>query len=385
MILLLLISSGFAQNFTLKNSKTINNTSDSVVGFFNNEKTDEVVRIYSNFIGYEKIQNGDFSGMYIARNTTGLIFQDGTKYQLSNNENIIEFVNHRLLTVKHDYNNYTKQLSVYQVDKNSLSSQQKIEIKEIEGGVILLENGGIVVTDFSEGYGEEIKIYTPKLDLVKSYRPYSFGISNCKIASHGKSIYAIFTPSDNSGIHKIVNIDAESGELLMEKSFPQSDQDCSLILASSKYAVTYWSGSLIVFDHDGKQLWNKEVVLPYFNVDIANDELLYYVDSNYIFCDDLRNGNTVWRKSIYEISSSSNLNRKNFEIKVSDNEKILYVIVSKASKRDDILKKELVVIDEKGNLKSRIESQEGDEIIGFLRTNRGFKLINNHSVKSYEK
>ncbi len=258
--------------------------------------------VYENSSGFKMNQLGE----KIARKQLSITFDNDSKFELNENENILFLKKEGVITKEYLLENNSIQsiLKRYKIGEDSnliIKDELRFDSQKYPLKIIGLdtEMGGVLVTDASEGGGErELTFYNNKLEKIQTYSPYGFDYEYSKNFSFTKEVLIAFIPFFGEKIPlKFATFDFNqqkiSNEILIELDRTDIlNVECSedLIVISYTKGNDYF---LSTYDKTGNNLWVKKLAFPANQIDILSDRIIFRGMDLNIYLFDKNNGHQI--------------------------------------------------------------------------------------------
>ena len=181
------------------------------------------------------------------------------------------------------------------------------------GSVYVTSIGSVVVSDGSEGYGEQFSLYSKDGRLIKTFRPYQYGFDLALFDSRGGRIIVYLKPDDpKKEFPMLLLINETDGSLLVDH---QIDIDsASTIQLGINYIILHYTGSrngqfiseLAVFSASGQKIRTIESYAFHFVLDEANERIVICARDS-VKRVNLQTGTIDWEKSYTNLYSGNRI------------------------------------------------------------------------------
>ncbi|MDA3814017.1 MAG: hypothetical protein PF570_07175, partial [Candidatus Cloacimonetes bacterium] len=265
--------------------------------------------------------------------------------------------------------------------------------------IIMLNNGNFIISNYSENYGTEFKIYSNKMELLESYKPFLLGFNNIQFAEKNNILIAVIYPTKihRSKKIKMLYIDSRNGHLLREKEI-YNNFSTSKIFAINDLFILYGAGWFNAFTSSGKLKWDRTFDNPVSVFEGDQGNYIYVVTVDKIYCLKKKNGSIKWSEKIskyYELNlgkmleSVVNIDVIPLGIYSLYNGAEIGVIIgqTKGTLGKSNLNHQIILfrLDKNGELLGKIDLATKSEIVNLISVNGTFKVITDNYVKTYSK
>ncbi len=378
-------------------------TEDNIINIYQNRDTDEIFRHYSNRIDPSVLDLGMINDLLAENVQEGIIWEKGKKIPFTKGEHFLATKNDFILTVKNswdiDNETFSKEIRRYSIIHRSLlESEDKLQIPK-DHEIIMLENGNFIISNFFDDYGTEFKLYSSKMELLETYKPFMLGFNNIQFSEkNGTLISVIYPTRTNRGDRiKILYINTKNGFILREKEI-HNNFSTEKIFAINNLFILYGAGWLNSFTSDGKLKWDRTFDKPVSVFEGDLGKYIYVVTAENIYCLKKKNGGIKWSEKIskyYELNLGKMLEKVvNIDVVplgiyslYSGAEIGIIIGQTKGTLGKSILKHQIILflLDKKGKLLGQIDVATKSEIIKLISLNGTFKIITDSNVKTYSK
>jgi len=378
-------------------------TQDNVVNIYQNSKTGEIFRHYSNTLDSSVLDLGIINDMMSENIQEGIIWEDGKNIQFSKGEHFLSTNDDYILTVMKFWDNeketYCKEVRRYSLFQRSLlENEEKLCIPK-DDEVIILSNGNFIVSNFSVDYGTKFSIYSNNLELLESYKPFILGFENIQFAEKNNILLAVSYPTKTypHKTLKMMFISATRGTLLLEKEV-HNNFSTNQIFALNDLFILFGAGWLNAFKTDGKIKWDRTFDKPLSIFEDDQGELIYIVTEEELYCLQKKNGKIEWTKRILnyypfemgtELESIVNINVSPIGIySLFDGSEIGLIL---GQKKDTLGKSNLnhqvtlLRLDKHGEFINQVGLASKSKIVKMISETDTFKVITDNHVKKYSK
>ena len=296
-------------------------------------------------------------------------------------------------------NEFYDEIRQYRIIQRSLlESEERLTIPK-DSEVILLDNGNFIISNYSDNYGTEFKIYSDKMELLESYNPFLLGFSNIQFAEKNNILIAVIYPTktDRSNKLKMLFIYSKNGHLLHEKEV-YDDFSTEKIFAVNDLFITFGAGWLNAFDTNGGRKWDRTFDEPVSFFEDDQGDCIYMVTLKKIYCLQKKNGKIMWSEKIskyYELGlekklgSVVNIDVVPIGIYSLFNGTEIGVIVGqiKSTIGKSNLKHQIILfrLNKNGELLGQIDLAAKSKFVKLISGNGTFKVITDDHVKTYSK
>jgi hypothetical protein len=351
----------------------------------------EYLRIFEMQHGTKKLTQGPYSGLEVMEKQQGFITVKNKEFLLRKNEIILEARADKILTEEYDHNKGGNVLRTYEISNDNLLPVGSLAFQFTEGSHYLMENGTVIVTDESEGYGTYATFFSNQFSELSIYKPFESGFSSANFAASGTKIIGLFTGVNRE--FKLAIFQAHSGRLLNE-GFIDLTIDPQMIFSFNDNLLVYSSGNLICLDLMGKTLWKKDLILPNFDVFSDGGKSIYAFTDQELQSIDLNSGSIKWKKSYDALIPAGNKLsvsqiRRPISFVVSDDSKVNFVL--SIAKRGSLLYSDIkqnsqfIRIDTTGNIEAQFKISDESKDIKVSKSIDGITIIRDFEILKYEK
>ena len=378
-------------------------TKDNVVNIYQNNKTGEIFRHYSNSLDTSVLDLGVINDIMSENIQEGIIWEDGENIQFSRGEHFLSTNDDYILTVMKFWDNekqtYCKEVRRYSLFQRSLlENEEKLCIPKNDE-VIMLSNGNFIVSNFSGDYGTKFSIYSNNLELLESYNPFILGFENIQFAEKNNILLAVSYPTKTypHKVLKMMFISATRGTLFLEKEV-HDNFSTNQIFALDDLFILYGVGWLNVFNTDGKIKWDRTFDKPLSIFEDDQGEFIYIVTEEEIYCLKKKNGKIEWLKNIFnyypfeivkELESIVNVDVTPIGIySLFDGSEIGLIL---GQKKDALGKSNLIHqitllrLDKHGEFINQVGLASKSKIVKLISESDSFKVITDKHIKIYSK
>lgn len=378
-------------------------TDDNVINIYQNKNTGEIFRHYSNRTTSSVLDLGIVSDLLAENVLEGIIWENGKKIPFSKGEHFLATNNDFILTVKdiwdiekEEFLNEVRRYTIIQ--RSLLESEQKLYISK-DHDIIMLSNGNFIISNYSENYGTEFKLYSNKMELLESYKPFLLGFSNIQFAENNNVLIAVIYPTKTHRSNKVkmLFININNGYLLREKEI-HNNFSTNKIFAINDLFILYGAGWFNAFSKDGKLKWDRTFDNPVSIFEDNQGKYIYVVTLEKIYCLKKKNGHIKWSEKIskyYELNlgkmleSVVNIDIVPLGIYSLYNGSEIGVIIgqTKGTLGKNKLKHQIILfrLDRNGKLIGQIDIAIKSEVVKLITNNGTFKVITDNYVKTYSK
>ncbi len=378
-------------------------TEDNIINIYQNDDTGEIFRHYSNRIDPSILDLGVARDLLAENVQEGIIWEKGKKIPFSKGEHFLATNNDFILTVKDFWDiekeDFIKEVRRYSIIHRSLlESEEKLQISK-DHEIIMLENGNFIISNYSENYGTEFKIYSNKMKLLETYNPFMLGFSNIQFAEKNNILIVVIYPTKThrSNKLKMLFINTKNGYVLREKEI-YNNFSTNKIFAINDLFILYGAGWVNAFSTDGKLKWDRTFDNPVSIFEGDQGKFIYVVTVEKIYCLKKKNGSIKWSKKIskyYELNLGEmlegvvNIDVIPLGIYSLYNGAEIGVIIGqkKGTIGRSNLKHQIILfrLDKKGELLGQIDLATKSEIVKLISINGTFKVITDNFVKTYSR
>ena len=378
-------------------------TDDNVINIYQNKNTGEIFRHYSNRIDPSILDLGVARDLLAENVQEGIIWEKGKKIPFSKGEHFLATNNDYILTVKNFWDieeeDFIKEVRRYSIIHRSLlESEEKLQISK-DHEIIMLKNGNFIISNYSENYGTEFKIYSNKMKLLETYNPFMLGFSNIQFAENNNILIVVIYPTKThqSNKLKMLFINTKNGYVLREKEI-YNNFSTKKIFAINDLFILYGAGWVNAFTTDGKLKWDRTFDNPVSIFEGDQGKFIYVVTVEKIYCLKKKNGSIKWSKKIskyYELNLGKmledvvNIDVIPLGIYSLYNGAEIGVIIGqkKGTIGRSNLKHKIILfrLDKKGELLGQIDLATKSEIVKLISINGTFKVITDNFVKTYSR
>lgn len=307
-LILLLLYAGIQKNDAQIKTKNFSKKADininNVIDIIDNNGTD-LISIYSNHLGYEKINKGPLKGAEKSVFKEGIAFENGKKIEFENDETYLFSIKNSIFTEKLNLETSSKILYKYNIIHNKVNkSNSKCFIPKVTNSISLIPNSNLIlVSDYYETIGDSIFIYNSDLVLIKSHKPYSNGFSRVISCEKDELLYILSVPYDdgNKKEYKVTIINPEQNSLVGEFVNIAEINPIQMIPLTNSFLVIC-VGKLLSIDRQGQIIWQKNLNTSLsFVVMDKEGGTFYCISDGAIVCINANNGTELWRKELEEI------------------------------------------------------------------------------------
>ncbi len=378
-------------------------TDDNVINIYQNKDTGEIFRHYSNRTDSSVLDLGIVNDLLAENVLEGIIWERGKKIPFSKGEHFLAAKNDFILTVKdvrhiekEEFLNEVRRYTIIQ--RSLLESEEKLHISK-DHDIIMLSNGNFIISNYSENYGNEFKLYSNKMELLESYKPFLLGFSNIQFAENNNVLIAVIYPTKTHRNNKIkvLFINTKNGYLLREKEI-YNNFSTNKIFAINDLFILYGAGWFNAFSPEGKLKWDRTFDDPVSIFEGDQGKYIYVVTLEKIYCLKKKNGHIKWSEKIskyYELNlgkmleSVVNIDVVPLGIYSLYNGSEIGVIIgqTKGTLGKSNLKHQIVLfrLDKNGELLGQIDIALKSEVVKLISGNGTFKVITDNYVKTYSK
>ena len=387
----------------LIDSVDIVQTNNNVISIYQNENTGEIFRHYSNKIEHSILNVGLVNELLTDNIQEGIIWEDGKMIQFSKGEHFLATNNDYILTIKNTRENEKEELvnevrKYLIIQRSLLESEERLQISKGHE-IKILENGNFIISNFSENYGTEFKIYSSNMKLLESYNPCLLGFSNIKFAEKNNILIAVIYPTktDRSNKIKMLFINPKNGKLQHEEEV-YNNFSIDEIFAVNDLFIAHGAGWLNAFNTDGKRKWDRTFDEPVSIFENDQGECIYVVTIDKIYCLLKKNGKIMWSEKIskyYELGlgkqleSLVNIDVVPIGIYSLFNGTEIGVIIGKTKSTisKSNLKHQIILfrLNKNGELLGQIDLAAKSKFVKLISDNGTFKVITDNHVKTYSK
>ncbi|MEA2095891.1 MAG: hypothetical protein U9P73_04225 [Candidatus Cloacimonadota bacterium] len=378
-------------------------TEDNIINIYQNDDTGEIFRHYSNRIDPSILDLGVARDLLAENVQEGIIWEKGKKIPFSKGEHFLATNNDFILTVKDFWDiekeDFIKEVRRYSIIHRSLlESEEKLHISK-DHEIIMLKNGNFIISNYSENYGTEFKIYSNKMKLLETYNPFMLGFSNIQFAEKNNILIVVIYPTKThrSNKLKMLFINTKNGYVLREKEI-YNNFSTNKIFAINDLFILYGAGWINAFSTDGKLKWDRTFDNPVSIFEGDQGKFIYVVTVEKIYCLKKKNGSIKWSKKIskyYELNLGEmlegvvNIDVIPLGIYSLYNGAEIGVIIGqkKGTIGRSNLKHQIILfrLDKKGELLDQIDLATKSEIVKLISINGTFKVITDNFVKTYSR
>jgi len=378
-------------------------TDDNVINIYQNKNTGEIFRHYSNRLDPSVLDLGVANDLLAENVQEGIIWEKGKKIPFSKGEHFLATNNDFILTVKDFWDiekeDFIKEVRRYSIIHRSLlESEEKLQISK-EHKIIMLKNGNFIISNYSDNYGTEFKLYSDKMELLETYNPFMLGFDNIQFAEKNNILVVVIYPTKihRSNKLKMLFINTKNGNLLREKEI-YNNFSTNKIFAINNLFILYGAGWINAFSTEGKLKWDRTFDNPVSIFEGDKGKYIYVVTVGKIYCLKKKNGSIKWSKKIskyYELNLGKMLeNVVNIDVvplgiySLYNGAEIGVIIgQTKGTLGKSNLKHQIVLfrLDKKGELLGQIDLAAKSEVVKLISINEAFKVITDNFVKTYSK
>jgi hypothetical protein len=262
----------------LKSRTALPSTARNITSSFINKTCGDYIRVFELLGNTKKIEKGQFAGMDFVQRHVGLIFPTGTEYMFESNEQLSSETNGYLLTIKSDFDSDLREITSYRLTSGSVIQTGRTKAYSIEGSDYLLNNGNVISTDLSEGFGTRIEILSPELKSLNTFEPIAGGYGDCLLAADDKTIFAVVK---NDALTKLFVINPLTGQIEKNLTIPYSGSLQTLYGASGKVLI-YGDQHLTSINLNGEVTWSITLTLPYFDFFLEGDRAVAFTTTGIV-------------------------------------------------------------------------------------------------------
>ena len=378
-------------------------TEDNIINIYQNEDTGEIFRHYSNKINPSILDMVIVNDLLSDSVQEGIIWEKGKSISFSKGEHFLATNNDFILTVKNFWDNdkeqYLNEVKKYVIiERSLLESEKKLYISK-DHKIIMLSNGNFIITNFSENYGTEFKIYSNKMELLESYKPFLLGFNNIQFAEKNNTLIAVIYPTKTHRSNKIkmLYINTKKGFLIREKEI-YNNFSTYKIFALNDLFILHGAGWFNAFTTEGKLKWDRSFDNPVSIFEGDKGKYVYVVTLEKIYCLKKKNGSIKWSQKIskyYELDISKelesvvNIDVVPLGIYSLYNGVEIGVIIGQTKGTIGIsnLKHQIILfrLDKKGELLGKLDLATKSEIVKLISNGNTFKVITDNYIKTYSK
>ena len=388
-----LSSSLIAQSFKQVRSDSLPTTkfNGNVTALFI-AQSGRAAQVVSHNQGIKGLRQGSYKNLSTQVIQQRILLANDKFVALQENETFVGSSKDHFFTGRSDYQDLSRKIGIYKVDSTTVRKVNTVSAP-LEGSAIPLENGVLIVSDESEGYGTTIKAYSNRGNLILTYSPYDDGFKHAVFTSFKNSVIGCLDSGDGRSI-KLIRFDTLANSEEFEIDLNTEEFDLTTIVANYQSTVVYGFDKLIAFDEKGKVKWKRgNVILPHFNMALSKEDKLFFATQQDIFSVDLESGTTNWRRSIsdlYDITpSNQELSIRPIAFKLLNDGNSLAMIMALAKRGsltlfDTKYHSELIVIGNQGDVLNRVRLEDEVKRADVLLTKSGFVLIDGSISKEFE-
>jgi hypothetical protein len=391
----LLVAQCLSTNAQLKLKERIRYTvqNDTIINSFIDNNSQEYFRIAETKEGIKKIPSGMHRGLQYIERQQRIIFENNNDKKFNKNEIVIDGKNGTLLTKQPDFANDNTILRSYQVKDNAIIQNGVLENLSPESSFTVLENGFIIASDESEGYGTYQNILSSRFEVVNTYCPSVKGFTNSVTTSNNGKIVSAFKVIGEEGFIRIAIFNSYTGKVLNEGSV-RIESNPLVIQSFKEYILLHTSDQLLYcINLNGTIVWSQKYDIPNFDLFNNNKDEVFVFTNDELVSIDVDTGFLKWKKELKELNNTNRRLEKHQMLRptyLTIDEDLINVIVSVADNgtlnyTDVKYDNTLNFIDKSGQLKGKIQLSEKASELKIRNTKKGIQIIQNQELLSYEK
>lgn len=380
---------GIAQEAKSLISKTqLPKSNKNVIETYLNPNSGDFLQLFEEESQLVKIQKSQFAGYTTFKAQHGFILPNGNEFMLQKNEALIANVNEYFLTSTVNYENDWKEFANYQHINGNMELVGVSGHYSVEGSQYLMDNGLIIITDESEGFGTYVDIYNKKFDTLNSYTPFKDGYSNGLFASNEKMIVGVFE-GIGDGMVKMVFFSPFNGKVVSERIIPLSTS-FQLLQTTKENILIYGSTTLTCLNFNGEIVWDKTILLPNFDI-YNNGERIFLFTNTELVSITAKTGVINWREDLKKLSNISSMPSATETIRptaINIDENFIDVIFSQTRKgtltySDKKLNSQFVRLNVKGEIEARIPLSLEVNDLKIDKSKPGIAIIQDREILKY--
>ncbi len=395
LIITLFTKFGIAQKAMSLISKTpLPKSNRKIIETYLNQNSGDFLQLFEEESRMVKIQKGQFAGYNVFNANHGFILPNGNEFMLRANEAIIASTNEYFLTNIVDYENGKIEFAIYQQINGGLQLIGKRGHYSVEGSRNLMDNGLVIISDESEGFGTFVELYNKNFEALNSYVPFQDGFSEGLFTNTDSMIVGVFK-SASAGTVKMVFFSPFTGKVLDERIISISTS-LQLLQSAKEYFLIYGydnngSDILTCLNRLGEILWDKPFVLP--NFDIYNDgERVFLFTKTELVSITAKSGVINWRMNLKKLSNISSIPSATETIRltaINFDENFIDVIFSQTRKgtltySDKKLNSQFVRLNVNGEIEARIALSLEANDLKIDKSKPGIGIIQDQETLKYE-
>lgn len=349
----------------------------------------QLLRLFRDNQGLEKITSGSFAGLQYAKTTDGFVFSDGSTFTLPPMVRVLSVVGNQVLTRRRDPESEGIIFETHDLILKKFITRNSSQIPTLEVSASQLTNGTIIIDDFSEGYGTYLKIYNSSLKLINDYKPFDKGYSDMAMSSVGNLVVAVFTSNNNEKQAAIFN--TTTGRLVNEGRLGTT-LDVRQVIAFEDAFVLFDGDSMDAFSMTGSRLWSKSgISTPGFDI-FSDNTNAYFFTSSDIVCVEGRSGTIRWTKPLSSMLSNARTSNPDHRIRpvnftINDGEPgFVLAMMPRGTILPGRVKSDakFVQFDNVGRIKKDIPIPGDNKFILVVGVRGGMKVFTNNETLTYE-
>ncbi|MDJ1479516.1 hypothetical protein QNI16_03400 [Cytophagaceae bacterium YF14B1] len=322
----------------------------------------------------------------------GVILEDGRKFTLDKNEELIAYDNDFVFAARTLWHNYTKEILKYQISSNSLTLLQSLVLSNHECS-IQYGSKRLLVEDTGEGGGaSKFDIYTDDFKLIATYSPFN-GYYDFSVCSINEKYILLGTNPLFTKEHpeaKITLLERETGKVLKEILLETQHridkvQPLEDIILVSTHSSDVKNFSLTAFTTSGNHLWEQKISQTPTNF-ILQTKIVYMLTSSQILSFDLKSGKLKIRRDLTEIFQT-NLSSTN-ELTVVEGKSLMkdkYVGLLVASpEQEKFNNTTLIILNSKLQTEGTLKIGNNSYVPVIINITKGFSLLQENKRSNYE-
>ncbi|GAA0893131.1 hypothetical protein GCM10009122_28100 [Fulvivirga kasyanovii] len=365
----------------------------------NNEKSSEFTKIMcdENSEDYLKVNEKET----LQKHVEEIITSGGSKYSLKTGERTLGYSNKKLTTYK--YGQESVEIVTYNVNDQGIFEEESLSTETPHVNIMpALKAGKIILSNDSEGFGSIFRVYTTDLVGKQHYIPYPQGFSNGTSAAINNKVTFVANSLDQ----KKMKIAGFKDEAQLFETEITTEYRAKKVYAFEDLFVIYGSKGgadrkLIVFDWNGKLIWENAYILPYFtSIDILYDNMQHKIFAvtgiATLTILDSRSGELQSKIQLDAKTSAkgiklskTNLGARVIDFKIVGNSIIIslgtFIREGEFSSNYHYTNPETLILHTSGEVLQK-ETQKGDfKIHQIIPSKTGFNIVTDKDIQSYER
>ncbi|MDJ1492861.1 hypothetical protein QNI19_07945 [Cytophagaceae bacterium DM2B3-1] len=348
--------------------------------------------LFRNSLGIKKNDSDLTNDTYTEEFQQGVILEDGRKFTLDKNEELIAYDNDFVFAAKTHWHNYTKEIHKYQISANSLILLQSLVLSNYECSV-QYGSKRLLVEDTGEGGGaSKFDIYTDDFKLIATYSPFN-GYYDFSVYSINEKYILLGTNPLFTQEHpeaKITLLERETGKVLKEILLETQQRIDKVQLVEDVILVNTHSSdvknfSLTAFTTAGNHLWEQKIPKTPTNF-ILQTKIVYLLTSSQILSFDLKSGKQKIQRDLTEIFQT-NLGSTN-QLTVVEGKSLMkdkYVGLLVASpEQEKFNNTTLIILNSKLQNEGTLKIGDSSYLPVIFNTTKGFSLLQENKRSNYQ-